>query len=97
MTTLENLAWACSICNLLKGPETAAIDVSTGNAAKFFNPRTQIWHEHFALLAGHIVGLTPEGRVTEQLLQFNRADLIKLRCRLIALSRYPVQSKGESK
>lgn len=39
----ENLAWSCAVCNLLKGPETAAIDPLSGIAARFFNPRLDRW------------------------------------------------------
>jgi hypothetical protein len=45
--------------------------------------------DHFQLIDGVIVGLTPEGRVTAQLLQFNREDLVELRLTLIAKGRYP--------
>ena len=40
-------------------------------------------------MAGRIIGLTPEGRVTVELLQFNRDDLVELRLMLIAKGRYP--------
>jgi hypothetical protein len=88
-TTAENLALACSVCNLLKGPEVAAIDTLTGQAARFFHPRLDRWADHFRLEAGRIIGLTPEGRVTVELLQFNRDDLVELRLMLIVKGRYP--------
>jgi len=88
-TTAENLAWSCAVCNLLKGPETAAIDSLTATAARFFNPRRDRWDDHFRLDHGRILGLTPEGRVTAELLQLNRADLVELRLTLIAKGRYP--------
>lgn len=34
-----------------------------------FNPRRQIWEEHFAFQGEQIAGLTPEGRTTISLLQ----------------------------
>jgi len=88
-TTAENLALACSVCNLLKGPEVAAIDPQTGQAARFFHPRIDRWAGHFRLEAGRIIGLTPEGRVTAEILQFNRDDLVEMRLTLIAKGRYP--------
>jgi len=87
--TIENLAWACAVCNLLKGPETAALDPLTGAAARLFNPRLDRWADHFRLDRGHIIGVTPEGRVTAEVLQFNRSDLIELRLMLIAKGQYP--------
>jgi len=88
-TTAENLALACWVCNLLKGPEVASIDPLTGSAARFFHPRRDRWTDHFRLEGGRILGLTPEGRVTTDLLQFNREDLVELRRMLIAKGRYP--------
>lgn len=88
-TTADNLALACSVCNLLKGPEVAAIDPLTGLAARFFHPRIDRWSDHFQLVGGQIIGLTAEGRVTAELLQFNREDLVELRLTLIANGRYP--------
>jgi hypothetical protein len=88
-TDADNLAWACAVCNLLKGPETAAIDPSTGRAARLFDPRRDFWADHFRLRDGRIEGTTPEGRVTELLLQFNRDDLVELRNTLVASGRYP--------
>jgi hypothetical protein len=88
-TTAENLALACAVCNLLKGPEVAGLDPVTGEAARLFHPRLDSWTEHFQLVNGQIVGLTLEGRVTVELLQFNRDDLVELRLTLIAKRRYP--------
>jgi hypothetical protein len=85
----DNLAWACAVCNLLKGPEIAATDPLTGAATRFFNPRLDVWDDHFRLDDGRIIGLAPEGRATEELLQFNRQDLVQLRLVLIAKGRYP--------
>lgn len=88
-TVEKNLALACAVCNLLKGPEVAAIDSLTGLAARFFHPRIDRWSDHFQLVDGEIVGLTSEGRVTAELLQFNREDLVEMRLRLIAQGRFP--------
>jgi hypothetical protein len=88
-TTAENLALACFVCNLLKGPEVASLDPHTGAAAKLYHPRVDRWSDHFRLAGGRILGLTPEGRATAELLQFNREDLIEMRLVLIAKGRYP--------
>jgi hypothetical protein len=44
-----------------------------------FNPRTQLWHEHFVLADLTVVGLTPIGRATVRLLHMNAADRLKVR------------------
>ncbi|HMC10107.1 MAG TPA: HNH endonuclease signature motif containing protein, partial [Pirellulaceae bacterium] len=51
-TSDDNLAWACAVCNLLKGPETAAIDPLSGQAIRFFHPRVDHWMDHFRIDGG---------------------------------------------
>lgn len=88
-TMAENLALACAVCNLLKGSEIALIDGVTGLAARLFHPRRDRWDQHFRLENGRILGTTAEGRVTVEILQFNRDDLLELRLTLAAKGRYP--------
>lgn len=45
-----------------------------GNFSFLFNPRKHNWSEHFQLDKFQIIGLTPEGRTTVKLLQFNTAE-----------------------
>lgn len=85
----DNLAWACYLCNLLKGSDIASVDVETGRIERLFNPRTDRWDEHFRLDQGRIVPLTPIGRVTEYLLQFNQPQSVQERRWLIEAGRYP--------
>ena len=61
-----NLWLACPICNSHKSDKIAAIDPESGTTAPLFNPRTQVWSEHFAWTDDglHIVGKTPVGRAT---------------------------------
>ena len=87
-TTPENLAWACFFCNLNKGPETAAIDEQSGQAARLFNPRIDAWPDHFRVENWLIVGLTPIGRVTIAVLEINQEKLVFVRRSLIAKGRY---------
>jgi hypothetical protein len=73
----------------LKGPEIAALDPLTGLPARFYNPRQDRWSDHFRLEGGRILALSPEGRATAELLQFNRDDLVEMRLALISAGRYP--------
>lgn len=61
-----NLWLACPLCNGHKANQTEAVDPETGQIVPLFNPRTQIWHEHFSWNEGglKIVGNTPTGRAT---------------------------------
>jgi len=62
----SNLWLSCPICNRYKGDKTTAIDPETGKEVPLFNPRTQVWSEHFRWSEDglRIVGLTPVGRAT---------------------------------
>lgn len=47
-TTLENLALACVSCSLRKAARHRARDPRTGKLVPLFNPRLDIWSDHFA-------------------------------------------------
>lgn len=83
--TLENLAFACFYCNRHKGTDISGFDDLTENLTAFFNPRTQIWTEHFQILNAEIIPLTPEARVTVKILQLNVAEKIEQRQALVEL------------
>ena len=85
----DNLAWACFHCNRYKGSDVGAYDTETGQLTPLFNPRTQIWHEHFSLDNGTMTALTTIGRVTIQVLQLNRPARIQTRILLAEAGLYP--------
>lgn len=80
-TTPENLWLACSMCNDHKGSRIAAPDPWTGEVVRLFNPRAQVWREHFAWSAGGdiILGRTKVGRATVAAMRLNRAELVEAR------------------
>ena len=79
-----NLSWSCTQCNLHKASNFASIDPATGERVDLFNPRQDVWHEHFSLDAdGRIVGQTPAGRATARLLDMNGSPQLDLRRELI--------------
>ncbi len=73
--TLSNRALACASCNLAKAIKTSGLDALTGTRAALFNPRTQIWGEHFqwAEDGDTLTGLTATGRTTVVALDMNSA------------------------
>ena len=77
--SLENLAFSCNHCNLLKGPNLASIDPDSGGLTPLFHPRTHVWAEHFRVEHGRIHGTTPIGRTTVFLHQMNATHRIELR------------------
>ena len=68
-----NLALACRNCNERRGNRSSAQDVETGEAVSIFNPRGDSWSNHFAWSPDRLllVGLTPSGRATVELLDIN--------------------------
>jgi hypothetical protein len=87
-TELGNLAWACHRCNEHKGTNLATVDPDTNERVWLFNPREQVWDEHFELSAGRIVGRTAVGRSTAWLLDMNAKDRLELRLFLIEHGRF---------
>jgi hypothetical protein len=86
---LDNLALACFACNNHKGPNIAGIDGESGDVAQLFHPRRDRWEEHFAWNGALLVGLTPTGRVTVDVLAINLPYRIQLREALIAEDVFP--------
>ena len=78
-TAAANLALSCFDCNKFKGSDIASLDRLTGQLVALFNPRTQLWAEHFRLQGGEIIPLTPVGRVTERMLRLNLSDRVRKR------------------
>ena len=88
-TQADNLAYAYFYCNRFKGTDLASIDPLSGEITPLFNPRAQIWAEHFALDGPVIVPLSAVGRTTVHLLKMNRPRIVQRRIYLIQLARYP--------
>lgn len=76
---LDNLALACPPCNLHKGSNIAGIDPEAGAIVPLFHPRRDQWKEHFRMEQGWIIGRTPVGRATLEVLQRNRAFRVEIR------------------
>jgi hypothetical protein len=88
-TSLLNLALACVECNLHKGTDFATLEGATGQIVWLYNPRQQLWREHFGLDGARIVGITPTGAATATLLQLNLPDRVLRRQTMINLGMYP--------
>lgn len=87
-TEAANLAHACPFCNRNKGSDVGSF-TQDGQLVRFFNPRIDIWSEHFRLDGVMIVPLTDIGEVTARILSFNQVDRLLERQELKALGRYP--------
>lgn len=86
-----NLAWSCPRCNQVKGSHRAGIDPQDGRQYVLFNPRLDVWHDHFvALPSGRIEGKAAIGRATVARLGFNDYPLaVQHRAWLYALGVWP--------
>lgn len=69
----DNLALACRNCNERRGNRLQGRDPTTGAVVPIFNPRRERWTDHFAWDAERIriVGTTPTGRATVEMLDMN--------------------------
>ncbi|HEV2969440.1 MAG TPA: HNH endonuclease signature motif containing protein [Pirellulales bacterium] len=92
LTEAENLAFACVFCNQAKGSDIASIYRDSGSVIRFFNPRNDVWAEHFAIVGNRIEGISPIGDVTARILAFNSSDRIVERQLFLDLRRFPSPS-----
>jgi hypothetical protein len=76
---LDNLAWACFQCNSAKSSDIASFDTTTGSISPLFNPRQQIWKDHFDFAGALIIGKTPFGRATITALKLNETQEVDFR------------------
>jgi hypothetical protein len=77
----ENMALACESCNLFKSVVVAAWDTHEEHIVALYNPRTDLWLDHFRYNAvtNRIIGLTATGRVTVARLRLNSEFQIRAR------------------
>ena len=88
---LDNLALACFHCNRRKSNNQTASDSETSAVVSLFNPRLQLWSEHFTWTADglFVIPLTATGRATVALLQLNRERIVEIRRADVEVRRHP--------
>lgn len=86
-----NLCLACRMCNGFKSDKSEGHDPLTGETVALFNPRKQIWSEHFAWSGdgSQIKGLSSCGRATVIVLQLNNLIAVMVRREWIAAGWHP--------
>lgn len=88
----SNLWLACPLCNRYKADKTSALDLDTGLEVPLFNPRTQLWREHFCWSSDglQIHGLTATGRATVHALHLSDdPTALEVRSYWVAAGWYP--------
>jgi HNH endonuclease len=88
-TAAENLALACVSCSLKKGARQLLADPETGAIVTIFNPRQQLWKEHFYWNGVEVAGLTKTGRATIKALNLNRPIILSIRTEEEFFDRHP--------
>jgi len=89
-TESRNLAYACFERNRAKGSDISSLDPATNALTSLFNPRQQIWGNHFRFNGPVIEPRTAEGRVTVLLLNINSPRRVATRYNLIREGKYPI-------
>lgn len=91
LTVLINLAFSCQCCNNHKYTASQAFDPLSGAMAQLYNPRTDVWAEHFKWDDDfiEILGISPIGRATVTRLHLNREGLLNLRRVLVQAGFHP--------
>lgn len=86
-----NLWLACPRCNGYKHEQMDAIDPLSNQRVALFNPRFQVWREHFTWGndKAEIIGITPCGQATILALKLNHPDSLKQRQRFVKFKWYP--------
>ncbi len=95
-TIEDNLCLACPRCNRYKGILIEALDKESEETVPLFNPRHHKWNDHFEWqeIASEIVGLTPTGRATIQVLQMNNPFVVRSRKIWVAKGWHPPKQMG---
>ncbi len=88
-TVADNLALACVSCSLRKSARQTAFDPKTKTEIPLFDPRRDVWSEHFQWDDVRLVGLTATGRATIETLALNRPLILAIRREEAALGRHP--------
>ncbi len=87
----ENLWLACGVCNSFKHAKTHAVDPVSKRKVRLFNPRSEIWQEHFEFSAdkSEINGNTSCGRATVIALKLNNERAVEMRKLWISVGWFP--------
>jgi len=92
-TSFDNLCLACINCNGAKYRYQLGVDPNTGRQTPLYNPRKQVWPEHFAWNDDStiLIGLTAVGRASVERLRMNREELVRARRRWTSAGWHPPQ------
>ena len=84
-TVEGNLAWSCFYCNTYKGPNVAGWSPVEDEIVRLYHPRKDTWADHFEWSGPTLLGKTPVGNVTINVLRINHPDALAVRRTLLDL------------
>jgi len=98
-TIAENLCGACSPCNGSKLARINGVDLQTGERVALFHPRQQRWYDHFMWSTDgtQMIGLTPCGRATVDLLKLNHPLILVARSVWVSVGLHPPKLRAEAR
>ena len=71
-------------CNDFKGPNLSGLEPENGKLTRLYHPRRHKWLYHFRFQGSTLIGRTPIGRTTIDVLQMNHPEIVALRGMLMA-------------
>jgi hypothetical protein len=85
------LHYLAKLAITIKYTKTASLDPATDKIVPLFHPRQMNWEEHFTWNedATQMLGITPIGRATIELLQTNRDGVTNMRRVLTIMNEHP--------
>jgi hypothetical protein len=92
LSDMENLAYACVICNRSKGSDLTSVNGRGGEIVRLFHPRHDKWADHFQLDGCSISAVSEVGGATSALLKFNAPERLAERGLLQSLGSYPTKA-----
>jgi hypothetical protein len=78
-TESKNLCLACPRCNTKKGPNIAGRGKRPGQVVRLFNPRQDLWNDHFMWNEAVLAGRMPIGWATIAVLAINDPVAVEFR------------------
>jgi hypothetical protein len=90
LSDIENLAYACALCNRSKGSDLTSIN-GRCEIVHMFHPRHDRWADHFQLDGCSIRAISDVGAATSELLKLNAPERLAERSLLQVLGSYPTK------
>jgi len=94
-TIFENLCLSCPTCNRYKSDRVSLQSKSSDSEVKLFHPQQDDWSDHFRWKddGTELLGVTPIGQTTIDLLRINRPQMTRVRLMWVAMGEHPASNR----